>query len=132
MQVFETVSEFKAWRKKQNGSLALVPTMGAIHAGHISLIEKAQTVADHVVVYIFVNPLQFAPHEDFDTYPRPREHDLAACEAAKVNVVFYPSQREIYPEGKENCTKVVPPTLLSDILEGKFRPGFFIGVASVL
>ena len=132
MHVFETVNDFKSWRQKQNGSLALVPTMGAIHAGHLSLIQKAQTLADHVVVYIFVNPLQFGPNEDFDTYPRPLKDDLAACDRAKVNVVFCPAEKEIYPEGKENCTKVVPPAALCDVLEGKFRPGFFTGIATVL
>ncbi len=132
MRVFDTVRDFTVWRKRQSGVLALVPTMGALHAGHLSLIRKAQGVADHVVVYIFVNPLQFGPNEDLTTYPRNLEKDLSICEKAAVNTVFCPNEGEVYPEGKDRCTKVVPPSFLGDILEGKFRPGTFTGVSTAV
>ena len=132
MRTFDTVRDFTVWRKRQNGVLALVPTMGALHTGHLSLIRKAQGMADHVVVYIFVNPLQFGPSEDFATYPRNLEEDLSICEKAAVNTVFCPNVAEIYPEGKDRCTKVEPPAFLADVLEGKFRPGFFTGVATAV
>ncbi len=132
MVVLETVKDFQQWRQKQSGTLALVPTMGALHEGHLSLIRKAQSLADKVVLYIFVNPMQFGPKEDFGTYPRTPQTDIEACQKIGVDAVFMPPMPDIYPQGKENCTKVVPPTELGDILEGHFRPGFFTGVATVL
>jgi len=132
MLVLETIDHFKDWHKQQKGTLALIPTMGALHEGHLSLIRKAKTLADKVVVYIFVNPMQFGPKEDFGTYPRTPEADLEACKKEGVDAIFMPILSEIYPEGKENCTKVVLPAALADILEGHFRPGFFTGVATVL
>jgi pantoate--beta-alanine ligase len=132
MLVIETIEDFKHWHDKEKGTLALVPTMGALHEGHLSLIQKAKTVADKVVLYIFVNPMQFGPKEDFGTYPRTPENDIAACEKEGVDAIFMPTLSQIYPKGKDDCTKIVPPTLLADILEGHFRPGFFTGVATVL
>ncbi len=132
MLVFKNAQDFQRWHKEQKESLALVPTMGALHEGHLSLVRKAKELADKVVLYIFVNPMQFGPKEDFGTYPRTPEADLEACKQAGVNAVFMPEMADIYPEGKENCTKVLPPAELGDILEGHFRPGFFTGVATVL
>ncbi len=132
MLVIETIEDFRRWRQEEKGTLALVPTMGALHEGHLSLVRIAKTIADKVVLYIFVNPMQFGPKEDFGTYPRTPEKDIEACQKEGVDAIFMPKMSEIYPEGKDNSTKVVPPAFLADILEGHFRPGFFTGVATVL
>ncbi len=105
-----------------------VPTMGALHRGHISLIEAAVKKTDFVVVSIFVNPTQFGPAEDFKKYPRPLKVDLAICKKAGVDVVFVPAAKEIY--GQENLTWVNVEKI-SEQLCGKFRPGHFRGVATV-
>jgi pantoate--beta-alanine ligase len=131
-KVFNTISEFKNWRQQVSGSVGLVTTMGALHEGHFSLMERARELADNLVVYIFVNPLQFGPNEDFATYPRTLEKDLENCSKMGAQAVFCPSAEEIYPDGKDFCTKVVPPPELADVLEGAFRPGFFVGVTTVL
>jgi pantoate--beta-alanine ligase len=130
--VFKTVSEFRNWRAEVEGTVALVPTMGALHAGHISLIKQGRERGRHLAVWIFVNPLQFGPKEDFGSYPRTFEQDLEVCSKTGVDVIFCPSVEEIYPHGKENCTTVVPTPELGDVLEGKFRPGFFTGVSTVV
>jgi pantoate--beta-alanine ligase len=109
---------------------ALVPTMGNLHDGHIALVKQAKPLGDVTVASIFVNRLQFAPHEDFDTYPRTLDADCAKLEAAGCDVVFAPSEQEFYPEPQ--TFKVQPPAELADILEGHFRPGFFIGVCTVV
>lgn len=108
----------------------LVPTMGNLHDGHLALIRLAKPLGDVTVASIFVNRLQFAPHEDFDTYPRTLEADCATLEAAGCDVVFAPSEKELYPEPQ--TYKVHPPPELADILEGHFRPGFFVGVCTVV
>jgi len=112
------------------GPLAFVPTMGNLHAGHVSLVRLARRHARAVAVSIFVNRLQFAPHEDFDTYPRTLERDCALLREAGCDIVFAPSERELYPQPQ--AYKVHPPAELADILEGHFRPGFFIGVCTVV
>ena len=109
---------------------AVVPTMGNLHAGHLALVRQAKPLGDVTVSTIFVNRLQFAPHEDFDTYPRTLEADCAQLEAAGCDIVFAPSEAELYPQPQ--TFKVHPPTELADILEGHFRPGFFIGVCTVV
>ncbi|MEP6874640.1 MAG: pantoate--beta-alanine ligase [Burkholderiales bacterium] len=109
---------------------AFVPTMGNLHAGHLSLIERAKEAGGPVVASIFVNRLQFAPHEDFDTYPRTFEHDCDLLRAAGCNFVFAPDEAELYPEPQRYT--VLPPVALADILEGHFRPGFFTGVCTVV
>ena len=109
---------------------AFVPTMGNLHAGHLALIKQAKPLGDVTVSSIFVNRLQFAPHEDFDTYPRTLEVDCAKLEAAGCNVVFAPTERELYPEPQ--TFKISPPAEVADILEGHFRPGFFVGVSTVV
>ena len=109
---------------------AFVPTMGNLHAGHIKLVELAKPQGDCTVVSIFVNRLQFLPHEDFDSYPRTWEADCAKLEAAGCDVVFAPRETDLYPEAQ--TVKVHADPRLGDILEGEFRPGFFIGVSTVV
>ncbi|GAA2145115.1 pantoate--beta-alanine ligase [Glycomyces algeriensis] len=113
------------------GRVAVVPTMGALHDGHRALIKRAKEVADSVVVTVFVNPLQFRPNEDLDTYPRTLEADLAMCGAEGVDLVFAPSVNEMYPDGRDGLTTVhAGPD--GEILEGASRPGFFTGVLTVV
>ena len=109
---------------------AFVPTMGNLHDGHIALVEQAKPMDDVTVASIFVNRLQFLPHEDFDTYPRTWDSDCARLAAAGCDVLFAPDEKELYPEPQ--TYKVHPPPELADILEGHFRPGFFIGVSTVV
>jgi len=109
--------------------IALVPTMGALHSGHISLVEEAQKHADAVVVSIFVNPTQFGPNEDFSKYPRTLEGDMALLHDAKASIAFVPSAEEMYQKGA--VTRVSVPTL-SGILCGAVRPGHFDGVATIV
>lgn len=123
-------ARIKQWRSN-NESIAFVPTMGNLHAGHLSLVDIALQKARHVVVSIYVNPLQFSPDEDFASYPRTLEADLNKLEAAGVELVFTPDTNSIYPEGEKRSTFVDVP-MLSQILEGEFRPGFFKGVATVV
>jgi len=130
--VLKTVSDFRAWRAEAQGRVALVPTMGALHEGHISLIKRGRELGKHLAVWIFVNPLQFGPKEDFGSYPRTFDQDLETCANTGVDVIFYPAVEEIYPDGKEKCMTVAPPPELGDVLEGTFRPGFFTGVATVV
>lgn len=109
--------------------IALVPTMGALHEGHLALVDRARAHADRVWVSIFVNPSQFGPHEDLERYPRPRERDLALCRDRDVNVVFAPRAAEIYPPGDQTWVEVRE---LSRPLCGATRPGHFRGVATVV
>lgn len=109
---------------------AFVPTMGNLHDGHIALVKQAKPLGDVTVSSIFVNRLQFAPHEDFDSYPRTLDADAQRLKDAGCNVLFAPREKELYPEPQ--TYKVHPATDLSDILEGHFRPGFFIGVSTVV
>ena len=111
-------------------SPAFVPTMGNLHDGHLDLVKQATTLGDVTVASIFVNRLQFAPHEDFDTYPRTLADDCAKLEAAGCNVVFAPDEATLYPVPQ--TYKVHAPADLGDILEGHFRPGFFTGVCTVV
>ena len=129
MTVTRTIAEARSARKEL-GRVALVPTMGALHAGHLSLIQQARSRADHVAVSIFVNPTQFGAREDFSKYPRPIETDLAACETAGVEMVFNPDPAEMYRPGEAAAVVDVPP--LTETLEGKHRPGHFRGVCTVV
>jgi pantoate--beta-alanine ligase len=132
MIIANTRVELAAAHEKLAAPVVLVPTMGALHDGHLALLRRARELAGPggtVVVSIFVNPLQFAPNEDLDKYPRTLNADLAACEAEGVDLVFAPSVAEMYPQ--EQLVKVDPgPT--GEILEGEFRPGFFHGVLTVV
>jgi pantoate--beta-alanine ligase len=109
---------------------AFVPTMGNLHEGHLSLVRMAKEHGGPVVASIFVNRLQFAPHEDFDSYPRTFERDCELLRGAGCNFVFAPNEAELYPQPQ--TYKVQPPAELADILEGHFRPGFFTGVCTVV
>ena len=120
----------RQWRTDGN-SIAFVPTMGNLHEGHLSLVEIARQKAERVVVSIYVNPLQFSPDEDFASYPRTLEDDLDKLEALGIDLVFIPDDSMIYPEGEQQSTYVEVP-VLSHIIEGQFRPGFFKGVATVV
>lgn len=119
-----------AWRKAGQ-SLALVPTMGNLHQGHLSLVQAARAVADRLVVSIFVNPLQFSAGEDFDRYPRTLETDCALLAEAGVDMVFAPSEAELYPRGRAGLIQVQVPGLGDDLC-GRTRPGHFNGVATVV
>jgi pantoate--beta-alanine ligase len=131
MEVAETIQSIRSLIKaaRANGkSIGLVPTMGALHIGHISLIEAALKKCDYVVVSIFVNPTQFVPGEDFEKYPRPIEADLDVCKKAGVDVVFAPVPGQMYPE--ENLTWVNVEKLTKPLC-GQFRPGHFQGVTTI-
>ena len=134
MQLIHSISEMQACASswQQAGlKIALVPTMGNLHAGHLSLVEKAKQVADRVVVSIFVNPLQFNEDSDFDAYPRTLDADRQKLDDYRVDALFAPSQSEFYPGGRERITWVEVPEL-STILEGSSRPGHFRGVTTVV
>ena len=129
MQIAHTIADLRRILVHKNRP-ALVPTMGNLHAGHVALIKQAKTHGDVTVASIFVNRLQFLPHEDFATYPRTWESDCAKLVDAGCDVLFAPSDAELYPEPQ--TFKVHPSSELSDILEGHFRPGFFVGVSTVV
>jgi len=109
---------------------AFVPTMGNLHDGHLALVREAARRGAPVVASLFVNRLQFLPHEDFDRYPRTMARDVALLTEAGCDLVFAPSEAELYPEPQ--TFRVAPPAALADILEGEFRPGFFAGVCTVV
>ncbi len=122
---------FAAGRRRDGRRLALVPTMGNLHEGHLALVRLARQHGDDVVVSIFVNPLQFGRGEDFGRYPRTLSHDMGLLEAEGVAAVFAPEVAEMYPDGQEAHTSVEVPGLGS-VLEGAARPGHFTGVATVV
>ncbi|MEQ9453953.1 MAG: pantoate--beta-alanine ligase [Phycisphaeraceae bacterium] len=130
MRVVETVSELREVRSTLSGRLAVVPTMGALHDGHMRLVERAHELAEHVWVTIFVNPTQFGPNEDLSRYPRDLEGDLARCEGAGVELVFVPAVEEVYPPGLPEVMVTVPA--LAGELEGAARPTHFTGVCRVV
>ena len=116
------------WRRRGR-RVAFVPTMGAIHAGHLSLVARAHRDADRVVASVFVNPLQFGPREDYRRYPRPRRRDRALLRAAGVDLLWEPRARELYPAGHRTRVRVEG---MDEVLEGASRPGHFVGVATVV
>ena len=133
MQIFRKVDELRHWsracRCAATGPIGLVPTMGALHAGHASLIRAARAACAHVAVTLFVNPTQFGPNEDLNRYPRTFEADCALAEAEGADVLFAPTVEEIYPAGASTFVEVEG---LSDRLDGNSRPGHFRGVATVV
>lgn len=132
MQIIKSVSEMQSLAgqlRVQGQRIGLVPTMGALHEGHLSLVKIASDIADVVVVSIFVNPTQFGPSEDYTKYPRPLEADLAACEAAGVDYVFAPEVGEMYPKG---YSTFVLEEHIAKPLEGASRPSHFRGVTTVV
>ncbi|NPA28478.1 MAG: pantoate--beta-alanine ligase [Epsilonproteobacteria bacterium] len=129
MVVARDYEEFKKAREKLDGSVGFVPTMGALHDGHISLIKRARRENDFVIVSIFVNPTQFLEGEDLDKYPRKEEADLKICELAGVDIVFMPTINSIYHQDE---LKILAPKIRGYILEGAKRPGHFDGVLQVV
>lgn len=130
MWIADTIDSIRSHRRALKGCVAFVPTMGALHDGHVSLIHAGRKQADHVLVSIFVNPTQFGPGEDFTRYPRPIERDLEMCKSAGATGVFVPSVEQMYPQGGLACDVNIPA--LATILEGEFRPGHFAGVCRVV
>jgi pantoate--beta-alanine ligase len=129
MQIVHTIPELREALSPFKRP-SFVPTMGNLHDGHIALVKQAKPLGDVSVSSIFVNRLQFAPHEDFDSYPRTLDADAERLKAAGCNVLFAPLEKHLYPEPQSY--KVHPATDISDMLEGHFRPGFFIGVSTVV
>jgi len=144
MKTLHTITEMRTFREGKNGVVAFVPTMGALHEGHVSLVRQARVMADGgarrgtVLASIFVNPTQFGPNEDFGKYPRTLESDQAMLQAAGCDAVFVPSAEEMYPGIRQTSTEhsarsiSVDPGPLGDILDGAIRPGHFRGVCTVV
>ena len=131
LKIIHKIGELKSIVKSLNKSIGLVPTMGALHLGHASLIKKSVEENDFTIVSVFVNPVQFGINEDFDKYPRTLEKDAKLCEELGADIVFAPSADEIYQDTKE-LTLVCPPYSAINKLCGKSRPGHFDGVATVV
>jgi len=130
MKIAKTIEELDACKSALgDGKLAYVPTMGALHEGHLTLIRLAKEKGDHVAVSIFVNPTQFAPHEDFDSYPRTEEEDAKVLELEGVDILFLPNEAVMYPDGKDSDIKAGDA---ADGLETTFRPTFFDGVVNIV
>lgn len=129
MQVVTTLAELRAARQPLTGSLGLVPTMGALHEGHLSLVRRARAECAHIAVSIFVNPTQFGPQEDLSKYPRDIPRDLALLQAEGVNLVWTPTPADVYPPNFQTWVEVEGLTLP---LEGALRPGHFRGVTTVV
>jgi pantoate--beta-alanine ligase len=132
MNVFTDPDSMRDWsddRHRGGRTVAVVPTMGALHVGHLALVDEARRHADDVIVTVFVNPLQFNSTTDFDTYPRPIDDDLDACRAAGVDAVYAPTASTMYPAGFQTSVK---PGALAERLEGQHRPGHFRGVTTVV
>ena len=130
MKVCRTIAEVRAeLAPRRSGSIGLVPTMGALHGGHLSLLRAARAECDTVAMSLFVNPAQFGDERDLDAYPRDETRDLEVAAEAGVDLVFAPAADEMYPPGFQTWVEV---TELGSILEGRFRPGHFRGVATVV
>ena len=129
VQIVRNSEELALGRASLEGTVALVPTMGALHAGHMALVAEARARADHVAASIFVNPTQFGPGEDLSRYPRQERQDLAMLEAAGCDLVWLPAVEDMYPDGFSTTVKV---SGISDRWEGEARPGHFDGVATVV
>lgn len=129
MQVARSLASLEEMRAGLSGSIGFVPTMGALHAGHLSLVGIARNHSDHVIVSIYVNPTQFAPGEDFDAYPRDIDADLAQLKAAAVDLVYLPETQDIYPNGQDS---LITAGAAGAGLESEFRPHFFDGVVNVV
>jgi pantoate--beta-alanine ligase len=133
MEIIRTVAELRRWsrgRRRSGAAVGLVPTMGALHAGHASLVRAAAARCPVVAVSIFVNPTQFGPNEDFARYPRSFEADCRLAESEGAHVIFAPAVEDLYPNGPESTFVEVPG--LSQLLDGSSRPGHFRGVATVV
>jgi pantoate--beta-alanine ligase len=129
MHIATTVDEMRRLRHQMDGAVGLVPTMGFLHQGHLSLVRRSRSQDDQVVASVFVNPTQFGPSEDYDRYPRDPERDLALLREEGTDAVFMPSVEEMYPEGFETYVEVKEMT---QVLEGAHRPTHFRGVTTVV
>ena len=129
MKKISTIKEFRKWRKNISGSIGFVPTMGALHEGHLSLVSNSNNICENTIVSIYINPTQFAEGEDLDTYPKKVQADLEKLSNYKVDCVFLPGNSEMYPEGINVGNY---DNNLFGLLEGKSRPGFFKGVTTVV
>lgn len=132
MKILKTPAAMRRWsalERRKGKTIGFVPTMGCLHAGHAALLERARRENDRVVLSIFVNPLQFGPNEDFARYPRTFSADLALARKAGVDAVYHPSIEAVYPDGFQTSVEVGG---LSRIHDGRFRPGHFRGVATVV
>jgi len=130
LKICKTIAELIEWRNEsETRNIGFVPTMGALHQGHLSLVEESKISCEKTVVSIFVNELQFSPEEDFDQYPRTIESDLDALKTLKVDMVFLPNAKEMY---NEEFSVVVNELTIAQKLEGASRPGFFSGVTTVV
>lgn len=132
MKIIDNIKELKYEIAQLKGTIGLVPTMGALHDGHKSLIQKAVEQTDNAVVSVFVNPIQFGQNEDLDKYPRTLKNDALLCEQAGVKILFAPKVEEMYGAEKNSLTLICPPYEVVDKLCGKSRPGHFDGVCSVV
>ena len=135
MKILRTVKDLKEFTlslKNEGKTVGLVPTMGALHAGHISLVDRAVADNDATIVSVFVNPTQFNNPADLATYPRNEQADFELLEKANATAVFAPSVEEIYPEGESEQTHVFDLGSVAEVMEGKFRPGHFQGVAQIV
>lgn len=130
MHVIHNVEELQTYRSSLNGNIGFVPTMGALHDGHMALVHAAREQSDHVIASIFVNPAQFAPTEDLDTYPRTMDADIEKLKAAGCDALWAPGVEVMYPDGDMNSD--ITPAEVALPLEGEFRPHFFKGVVTVV
>lgn len=131
MQLLKSLSELRGWRSRQTGTVALVPTMGNLHEGHLKLVDLAKQRADVVIVSIFVNPMQFGANEDLDSYPRTLDADCKALAERGAKAVFAPQVKDMYPRGLAAQSFIEVPEI-SAILCGASRPGHFRGVATIV
>lgn len=129
MKIIHTINELRAWRQSVQ-DVALVPTMGNLHNGHLSLVKTAKATAKHVVVSIFVNRIQFGEGEDFDQYPRTLQQDAEKLTQMGVDILFAPDERELYPNGTQSYF-IEPPAIQNELC-GAFRPGHFRGVTTIV
>jgi len=129
LKIISTIQKFRKWRKDISGVIGFIPTMGALHDGHLSLVLASKKSCQITVVSIYLNPAQFAPHEDLDSYPKSVDTDLKKIEKLQVDCVFLPNDFEIYPNGFSTQVK---ENILSNVLEGKSRPRFFSGITTVI
>jgi len=129
VNTINTIQEFQVWHQGISGSLGFIPTMGALHDGHLSLVAEAKKMCLHTVVSIYLNPAQFSPEEDLEIYPQDLKKDLEALSSFQVDTIFLPTDSEMYPEG---FSTHVQETKLSMVLEGKSRPSFFQGIVTVV
>ena len=129
MKIISTIQEFRKWRKRITGSIGFIPTMGALHEGHLSLVEKSIGTCQNTIVSIYLNPAQFAPGEDLNRYPKTIDTDIKKLSYFQVDCVFLPNDSEMYP--KEFSTQI-QENILSRVLEGNSRPGFFTGVTTIV